>query len=174
MKNNMIETVLGGVVLLVAAAFVIFAYTNASLRTSTGYELTARFDRVGDLKDGDDVKLAGIKIGSVTGQKLDHKTYQAIITLTIEPHVKLPTDTAAEIASTGLLGGSVVSLNPGGAETTIAAGGQITITQGAVNLMDLIGKAIFSAKGEVDAKPAAGAATGMADPLMAPMPGAGK
>jgi phospholipid/cholesterol/gamma-HCH transport system substrate-binding protein len=175
MKNNMIETVLGGVVLLVAGVFVVFAYTNASLRTSTGYEVTARFDRVGDLKQGDDVKLAGIKIGSVTDQALDPKTYQAVITLTIEPHVKLPTDTAAEIASSGLLGGSVVSLNPGGSEKTIAPGGQITITQGAVNLMDLIGKAIFSAKGEVEAKPTP-AATPAADPLQAPlpMPGAGK
>lgn len=171
MKNNMIETVLGGVVLLVAAVFVVFAYSNASLRTSTGYEVTAKFDRVGDLKQGDDVKLAGIKVGSVTSQALDPKTYQAVITLTIEPNVKLPVDTAAEVSLEGLLGGSYILLSPGGAARNIAPGGEITVTQGAVNLIDLIGKAMFSSKGglEKEAAPAPGA--GAANPLLGPAPG---
>lgn len=171
MKHNMIETVLGGVVLLVAAAFVIFAYTNASLGTSSGYQVTARFDRIGDLKQGDDVKMAGIKIGTVTGQALDTKTYQAILTLTIENDVRLPADTAAEISTSGLLGGSFVALNPGGSEAYLAPGGQINITQGAVNLMDLIGKAMFSARGGVDDGESKAPAAGGDLLAPAPLPG---
>lgn len=172
MKNNMIETVLGAVVLLVAAVFVVFAYSNASLRTSIGYEVRARFDRVGDLKQGDDVKLAGIKVGSVTSQKLDPKSFQAIVTLTIEPGVALPTDTAAEVASAGLMGGSYVSLTPGGATANIAPGGEITITQGSVNLMDLIGKAMFSSKGGLDdgAEKSGAKPDAAANPLLGPAP----
>jgi phospholipid/cholesterol/gamma-HCH transport system substrate-binding protein len=173
MKNNMIETVLGAVVLLVAGVFVVFAYSNASLRTSTGYEVRARFDRVGDLKQGDDVKLAGIKVGSVTGQKLDPKTYQAVITLTIEPNVQLPTDTAAEVALAGLLGGSYVLLTPGGANASIQPGGEITVTQGAVNLIDLIGKAMFSSKDGLDKNDAGGKGTDAANPLLGPAPAPG-
>lgn len=178
MKDNMIETVLGGVVLLVAAVFVIFAYSNASLETSSGYQVTARFDRVGDLKQGDDVKLAGIKIGSVSATRLDPKTFQAVITLTIEPGVELPTDTAAEVALNGLLGGSYVLLTPGGSDKNIPPGGEITITQGAVNLVDLIGKAMFSSKGGLEGGAGNTAGGGKTpakegNPLLAPLPAPG-
>ncbi|MDX1484889.1 MAG: outer membrane lipid asymmetry maintenance protein MlaD [Alphaproteobacteria bacterium] len=157
MQRNMIETVLGAVVLLVAAVFVWFAYTNASLRTSSGYQITAKFDRVGELKEGADVKLSGIKVGSVVRQTLDPKTYRAVVTMTIEPHVKLPADTAAEISSEGLMGGNYVLLSPGGESNMLGEGGEIAITQGAVNLIDLIGKAMFSSKddlgGDLGSKP---------------------
>jgi phospholipid/cholesterol/gamma-HCH transport system substrate-binding protein len=156
MQRNMIETALGAVVLLVAAVFVWFAYTNASLRTTSGYEVRAKFDRVGDLKEGADVKLSGIKVGSVVGQSLDPKTYQAVVRMIIVPHVKLPADTAAEVASEGLMGGSYVSLSPGAETKTIPDGGEITSTQGAVNLMDLIGKAMFSSKGGLEVGPGKG------------------
>ena len=173
MKNNMIETLLGAVVLLVAGVFVVFAYSNASLRTSIGYEVRARFDRVGDLKQGDDVKLAGIKVGSVTSQKLDPKTYQAVITLTIEPGVKLPADTAAEVALAGLLGGNYILLTPGGSARNIAPGGEITNTHGSINLIDLIGKAMFSSKDGLDKKDGAAKGSDASNPLLAPLPAPG-
>ena len=150
MQRNLIETVLGAVVLLVAGLFVWFAYSNASLNTASGYQITAKFDRVGSLKEGSDVKMSGIKVGSVVAQALDAKTYQAVVTLTIISHVKLPTDTAAEVSSEGLMGGNFVSLSPGAESKTLKDGDEITITQGAVNLMDLIGKAMFSSKDGLD------------------------
>ena len=150
MQRNLIETVLGAVVLLVAGLFVWFAYSNASLQTTTGYQITAKFDRVGGLKEGADVKMSGIKVGSVVAQALDPKTYQAVVTMTIMPHVKLPTDTAAEVSSEGLMGGNYVSLSAGGESNLLKEGDEITITQGAVNFMDLIGKAMFSSKGGLD------------------------
>ena len=146
MQRNMIETVLGAVVLLAALVFVWFAYSNASLKTTSGYEIKARFDRIGDLKEGADVKLSGIKVGSVARQTLDPKTYQAVVSMIIEPDVKLPTDTAAEVATEGLMGGSYVLLSPGANSAVRKDGGEITNTQGAVNLIDLIGKAMFSSK----------------------------
>ena len=150
MQRNMIETVLGAVVLLVAGVFVWFAYSNASLQTTAGYEITAKFDRIGELKEGADVKLSGIKVGSVVTQTLDPKTYQAVVVMTIMPNVKLPADTAAEVSSEGLMGGNYVSLSPGAESKTLGNGGEITITQGAVNFMDLIGKAMFSSKDGLD------------------------
>ena len=150
MQRNLIETVLGAVVLLAAGMFVWFAYTNASLQTTSGYQITAKFDRVGSLKKGADVKMSGIKVGSVVAQALDPETYQAVVTMTIVPHVKLPTDTAAEISSEGLMGGSYVSLSAGAESNMLKEGDEITITQGAVNLMDLSGKAMFSSKDSLD------------------------
>jgi phospholipid/cholesterol/gamma-HCH transport system substrate-binding protein len=79
MRRNLIETVLGGVVLLVAALFLVFAYTNASLRTVSGYELTAKFDRVDGLNQGGDVKVSGIKVGTILSQQIDPQTYLAPI-----------------------------------------------------------------------------------------------
>jgi phospholipid/cholesterol/gamma-HCH transport system substrate-binding protein len=149
MQRNLIETVLGGVVLIVAAVFVAFAYSNASLQTSSGYQVTARFDKIGTLKEGGDVKLSGIKVGSVTRQWLDNKTYQAVVVMTIEPNVKLPTDTAAEVAMESLMGGNYVLLTPGAADKVIPDGGVITATQGAISLGDLVGRAMFSSKDDL-------------------------
>ncbi len=168
MKNNMIETVLGGVVLLVAAVFVVFAYTSASLGTTSGYELRASFDRVGDLKPGDDVRISGIKVGSVVRLHLDPKTFRAVVTLAVEPQVQVPTDTAAQIGMNGLLGGSYIDLSPGGSERNLAPGGEIAITQGAVDLIGLIGRAMFSSRGGLEDGPQGGA--GGDNPLMSPPP----
>lgn len=150
MQRNMIETILGAVVLLIAGVFVVFAYTNASLQTPRGYSLTAHFDQIGDLKKGDVVRLSGIRVGTVTGQRLDLETYQAIVTLTIEHGVRLPVDTSAEITSEGLMGGAHILLSPGASDRMLADGDRIRRTQGAVSLMDLIGRAMFSPQGGLD------------------------
>ena len=78
MRRNLIETVLGGVVLLVAALFLVFAYSNASLRTVSGYELMAKFDRIDGLNQGSDVKVSGIKVGTIVGQNIDPQSYLAV------------------------------------------------------------------------------------------------
>ena len=66
MKRNAVETIMGAVVLVVAALFLFFAYTTSEVRAVSGYELTARFDRVGGLREGADVRISGIKVGTVT------------------------------------------------------------------------------------------------------------
>src|SRR5262245_37066421 len=129
MHRNVIETIMGGVVLIVGVVFLLFAYTSSSTGTVSGYPVTARFGSVSGIGPGSDVKLSGIKVGSVTDTELDPKDYAAVLKLSIANWVKLPTDSSARILSDGLLGGSYVDLQPGADETMIEAGGQIPTTQ---------------------------------------------
>jgi phospholipid/cholesterol/gamma-HCH transport system substrate-binding protein len=144
MSRNAVETVMGAVVLVVAALFLYFAYTTSQVRAVTGYDLTARFDRVEGLRDGGDVRISGIKVGSVISQTLDPKTFVAVVKLSIDPTIQLPVDTVATITSSGLFGDNYVALEPGNEDKTIAAGGQIEHTQSPMNLQSLIGQYIFS------------------------------
>ena len=149
MGNNIVETLIGAVVLVIAVFFVIFAYTSTGVGPTTGYELSARFTRVDGLSVGSDVRMSGIKVGTVVEQSLDRETFDALVIFNVKDDVKVPDDTAVKITSDGLLGDSYVSLEPGGSEIYLAAGEELTITQGAVNLMDLIAQAVFgSAKSD--------------------------
>ena len=93
---------------------------------------------------GSDVRLAGVKIGSITATQVDPKTYQAVVTMTINPNVQLPKDSSAEVSSDGLLGGKVIALVPGGDDAMLPPGGQVSITQSAASLEQLLGKFIFN------------------------------
>jgi phospholipid/cholesterol/gamma-HCH transport system substrate-binding protein len=110
----------------------------------SGYPLVAKFDRVDGLSIGSDVKMSGIKIGTVTAQSLDPETYQAVVHMDIASKYKIPEDSTARVATESLLGGSYLELQPGGSPDMLASGGQIDYTQGSVDLMGLIGQAIFS------------------------------
>lgn len=175
MRGNVIETVMGAVVLVVAALFLVFAYNTSQVRTVSGYEISADFEHVDGIRAGSDVRLSGIKIGSVVNEELDPKTFLATIRMSIEPSVKLPDDTVAEIVSSGLLGDKYLSLVPGGSDKLIAAGGKIKYTQSSVSLEHLIGQMIFSAPGgkkpeggEAPAPGGAAAGPGGAPPAPAP------
>ena len=143
--RNLAEILTGAVVLAVAAGFLIFAVGNSGRSTSSGgMELSAKFDRIDGLSAGADVRIAGVKVGSVSGQRIDPQTFLAVLTLNVDKGLKLPDDTSAEITSEGLLGGKYVALVPGGSEKELASGGEIKITQSAVSLESLLGKFIFS------------------------------
>ena len=150
MKRNPIETVLGAVVLVIAAMFLVFAYTTADVGAVTGYKVSAKFLKVGGLQVGSDVRISGIRIGTVTGQRLDTATFEATVDMSISPDVKLPTDTEAAIVSDGLLGGKYVNLAPGRADDRIAAGGAIAKTRDFQSLEDLVGEIIFLATNKDD------------------------
>jgi phospholipid/cholesterol/gamma-HCH transport system substrate-binding protein len=147
MKGNVIEAVMGAVVLLVAAVFLFFAYNTSQVHSVEGYSVSADFQRIDGIRDGGDVRIAGIKVGSVLSETLDPKTFLATIRMSINPSIKLPEDTVAEIVSNGLLGDKYLSLVPGGSEKTIPPGGTIKYTQSSVSLENLIGQMIFSAPG---------------------------
>ncbi|MCG5239577.1 outer membrane lipid asymmetry maintenance protein MlaD [Azospirillum doebereinerae] len=144
MRRNVIETVLGGVVLAVAAVFLAFAYKSADLRKVEGYALTANFSSITGLQSGADVRISGVKVGSVSALTLDPKSYQAVVHLSLDNTVKLPRDTAAVIASESLLGGKFLSLEPGGDPDTIKPNGRIEYTQSTPGLEQLLGQVIFS------------------------------
>ena len=153
MRGNLVETLTGAVVLAVALSFLFFAYSRADVGTVRGYELVAKFDRVDGLNIGSDILLSGIKVGSVADQYLDLETYLAVVSMSLDPSVKLPEDSSAKITSTGLLGDMFVVLVPGGAEEMLAPGDEIMFTQGSIDIVGLIGQAIFSrgAEGPSDA-----------------------
>jgi phospholipid/cholesterol/gamma-HCH transport system substrate-binding protein len=147
MTGNVMETVMGGVVLVVAAFFLFFAYNTSQVRAVQGYQLTAQFDSVSGIHDGSDVRIAGVKVGSIVSETLDPKTFLADVRMSIDPAYKLPDDTVAEILSAGLLGDRFLALVPGGSEQMIPPGGRVKFTQSPVSLENLIGQMIFSQPG---------------------------
>ncbi len=148
MNRGLVETLMGAVVLGVAVVFLIFAYSASDVGRSGGYEVDATFTTVGGLKVGNDVRMSGIKIGTVSRQGLDPETYLATVTLSIDPVIKLPRDTSAAIASEGLLGGNFVDLVPGGDPEMLEPGERIEYTQDAVDFVQLLSKFMFSTGGE--------------------------
>ena len=147
MKTDFVETVIGATVIAVAVIFFTYAYRTAEVgAASGGYSIDARFERIDGISTGSDVRMSGIKIGTVVAQKLDPVSFEAIVTMTVSPDIKLPDDSTAKITSEGLLGGNYISLEAGGSEKNFASGDEITNTQSSVDLLSLLGQAIFSAK----------------------------
>lgn len=164
MHNSLVETLIGAVVVAVAVLFLIFAYTGSGVgAVSGGYDVTARFDRADGVNVGTDVRLSGIKIGTVSKLGLDPKSYNAVTTLTLESSVKLPDDSSVRITSDGLLGNQYLSIEPGGSMQMIKPGGQIENTQGSIDLIGLLGKFAFS-PGAAGGPGGAGAPGGAAAP----------
>jgi len=147
MGANLVETLVGAVVLLVAGFFLVFAYQKSEVAQVQGYPLIAKFEKVDGIRVGADVTLGGIKIGSVADETLDLESYLAVLRLAIREDVKLPEDSSIKVTSDGLLGSKYLAVQPGGAEAMLPAGGEIRYTQGAVDLTELLGKAIYSSGG---------------------------
>jgi len=156
MNHNAIETILGAVVLFIAGFFLVFAMSAADMKRVSGYDVTANFSKADGINQGLDVRISGVKVGTVEKTELDPKTYLAKVTMTIAPDIQLPTDTVAKVSSESLLGGKYMALEPGAEEEMIKPNGQIQYTQTALNLEEMIGKFIFSAsdKDKKDDKPA--------------------
>ena len=147
MKNSTVETLIGAAVVVIAAVFFLFAYTASGEGNGGGYQVSAEFDNAEGINVGTDVRMAGVKIGTVVGQGLNYENFQAVITMSIDPQLKLTEDTTAKVTAEGLLGARFIALEPGGAETFLADGGMITSTQGAVDIWSLISQAMFEKSG---------------------------
>src|SRR4051794_8458767 len=148
MQRNVLETVMGAVVLLAAAAFLFIIYSSSGIKeASNGYHLIMRVDRGGWISPGTDVRAAGVKVGTVVKQEFDDKEFQAVLTLDIDPRVKLTTDSSAVVDQEGLLGGSFVSLEPGSDDTFLKDGDTFRHSQGAVSLGSLIAKVVTGGGG---------------------------
>jgi len=143
MTKSLAETIMGTIVLGIAVAFIVFAYTRSSVATVTGYEIQAKFTRIDGLVNGADVRVGGIKVGSVVEQNLDPVTYQAIVRMSIAEEVGLPMDSTAAVVSDGLLGGKYVNLEPGGADDMMPPGHTIVYTQSSIMIEQLIGQFVF-------------------------------
>lgn len=145
MKNTVIETLAGAVVLAAAAYFLIFAAgrTGADVGGDS-YVLNAEFSKVGELAVGSDVRVSGIKVGSVLGLELNPQTYNAVVRMNVDKAVELPLDSSARIQSAGLLGGNYLSIIPGADIEMMVDGDRFEFTQGSVDLMDIISQALFT------------------------------
>lgn len=142
-QRNPTELIAGAVVLLVAAGFLGYAVAHTGRAAVSGMTLRARFDRIDGLSVGSDVRLAGVRVGSVTATRVDPATFQAVVTMSVQPELKLPRDSSAEVSSEGLVGGKSIAIVPGGDDKVLADGGEFTITQSAASLEQLLGKFIF-------------------------------
>lgn len=145
MKRNIIETVLGAVVLVVAGFFLLFAYSSAQFETIQGYEVTAHFDDLGGLKVGNAVRIGGVDVGRVSNVALDTETFSAQINITLDHDIRIPDDTTAIIMNESLLGGKFLALEVGGSEDLIPIqDGHIEWTETSTILEQVIGEDVFN------------------------------
>lgn len=144
-SSTAFETLVGAAVVAIAAGFFLYASKTAGVggNVSGGYKVIAEFDNAEGVNVGTDVRLAGVKIGTVTGQSLNTENYMARVEMALDPSVSLSDDTAAKITSEGLLGGKFIALDPGGSDVKLADGSVMTMTQGAVDIWGLISQAMF-------------------------------
>ena len=147
MQNSIVETLIGAVVVAVAALFFLFAYSSTGSTPVSGYDVIAKFNRVDGVSVGTDVRLSGIKVGTVAKMALDPKSYNAVVTIALDNSVKLPDDSSVRVTSEGLLGNQFLSIEAGASMQMIKPGGEIENTQGSIDLIGLLGKAVFSAGG---------------------------
>ncbi|MCP4394779.1 MAG: outer membrane lipid asymmetry maintenance protein MlaD [Alphaproteobacteria bacterium] len=147
--NKRLETIVGMAVVLLGAILLSYVYVHKSDKANKiqdgYYEITASFRKTDGLEIGSDVRLAGIKIGTVSNQTLD-KRYSATVTMLIQEGIELTTDSSAAIQTDGLFGSKHIELEPGGDDEIIPAGGAITYIQDAMVVEELLERIIEMAK----------------------------
>ena len=143
MHNDTVETIIGAAVVAIAIFFLIFAYRNSDVTGVAGYEVTAKMSRVDGIAVGTDVRMSGIKIGTVAAMTLD-PSYLVTVHMRVREDVKIPDDSSLVVTSSGLLGGSYLSISPGGSDRMLAENGVIRNTQGSIDMMGLISRFVGS------------------------------
>lgn len=151
MRRNIIETVVAGVVLLVAAAFLVFVIGQTRPTRFEGYGLSARFEDAPTLEAGDEVRIAGVAVGQVTAVTLDLQRFEVEVALTVRQDLSLATDTRAVMTFDGLIGGAIIELKPGQGAEKLKAGDRIRATESPVNVIDQFGRFIYGDSGAAPA-----------------------
>ena len=148
LRDNLLEAAVGLLVVLLAGWFILFAWNRTGGGARDSIQVKAMFPAANGVSVGTDVRVAGLKVGSVAAQRLDPASYQAEVTLALNRSVNIPSDSSAAITAEGLLGGTYIALQPGGAPTRLKDGDTILDTQGSVDMMSLIGGMINRSGGE--------------------------
>ena len=140
MKINFLDVFLGLLVLLASAFFLFYVYitVDTKLFKSDGFRLNASFENIDGILPGSKVKLSGVNIGSVKSIALDPESFYAIVTMDFEKEFNFPDDTEASIQLEGLLGGSYISILPGGSDVFLLNNQEIIYTQGSTSLLNLM------------------------------------
>ena len=145
MKERVIETAVGFIVICVAIfSFMFFYKVSDSGKDGEGYFLNAYFQNIEGVAEGNDVKLSGIKIGYIDNVTLENGTYFAVARLKIKKGIDIPSDSRAIVSTSGLLGGKYIRINPGSADDNLQENGKIKFTQSSINIEDLISKLMYS------------------------------
>ena len=161
LRDNAIEALVGLLVVLIAAWFIFHAWQRTGGELRDSFRVTAMFPAANGVSVGTDVRVAGLKVGSVAAQRLDPQSYQAQVTLALNNDLKIPADSSAAITQEGLLGGTYIALLPGGAPTPLKDGDAILDTQGSVDMMSLVGSVINRSGDKGGEEPAGGATKGL-------------
>ena len=150
MAEDVTELLTGGVVIAVAAGFLYYTAQTVGIGAGAAgsYPLTASFRSIEGVQVGSDIRLAGVKVGSVSGLALNPETFRADATFAIRDAVDLPSDTGVIVASEGLLGGNYIELLPGGMLDNLAPGDEIEDTQSSISLMTLLLKFVGGGNAE--------------------------
>ncbi|MGA2776259.1 MAG: outer membrane lipid asymmetry maintenance protein MlaD [Steroidobacteraceae bacterium] len=146
MRNSRTLSLGTGLFMLLGFAALLFLTTQTTSRglsfgSKPHYDISARFDNIGDLKVGAPVSMSGVEMGRVVKIGFDWKAYKAIVVMRIDARYnQIPTDSDASIYTQGLLGGKFIGLTAGGAETYLKNDDRIDFTQSAFVLENLIGQ----------------------------------
>lgn len=143
MNKKPVETIMGIVVLIIAVFFLLFAYRVSDLQVVKGYELKAKFLKVGGISVGSDVRINGIKIGTLIEQKLNPDDYMVDLTLSIASDVKLPKDSVIAIVGDGLMGNKFIKIEPGKSNEYLENGEEFENAKDFKTLEDMVGEIIF-------------------------------
>lgn len=145
MNQGTIETIVGFLVIVIAATFFSFAYKiSHSSVAGDGYTITASFQDIEGLSEGNEVKLSGIKIGYIDRLILEDDSYMAVAYLKIHNNVEIPSDSRAAVSTSGLFGSKYIRIIPGAETDHLQNHGKIKFTQPALNIEDLINKLVYS------------------------------
>ena len=152
MNKKPVETIMGIVVIFVAAFFLYFAYQVSDLQVVKGYDINARFLKVGGLNVGSDVRINGIKVGTVIAQNLDPEDYVADVKLSISSNIQLPKDSVVSVVSDGLVVNKFIKIEPGKSKEFLQNGDTVANTKDFKTLEDMVGEIIFMVTDNGDKK----------------------
>jgi len=170
-QTNVAETLIGAGVVVVALIFAALAYYRMGAGHLSGYEINAKVPKADGLAVGTDVRLAGIKVGTVSDLTLDPKTYLVTVHMNIRNDIKLPVDSSVLVTQSGFLGGQYLSITPGGDDQKMAAGSYFENAQGSIDVMGLVGR--FATGAPTSNQPPAPKSQAPQGPVRAPDPGGG-
>ena len=144
MRSNTFETFIGAIVIILAVSFLFYSFSITDNNAEGTYKIKATFNRIDGIQIGSDVRLSGIKIGSVAKSSLNQTTYEADLVLIIDNSIFIPDDSSAKITMDGLLGSNYISIEPGGSDIYLTENDYLLYTQGSIDLIGLVGEALFS------------------------------
>ena len=144
MRYNLVETLMGALVLITAVCFLILGMKSINEYEDKVYNISLIFGSTAGLKNGDNVKISGITVGKILNLKLDLENYNAKVTVNLNENVKIPEDSSARITSTSLLGGNFIDIIPGSSEVYLKHNEIIFDTRDSVSFTDMLGKLVFS------------------------------